>query len=399
MRWADGSSLAFSAVRSQPLRSSLTALGIAVGVAAVVLLTALGTGLQRYVLDKFTQFGTNLLSVNPGKTTTLGVSGASINSVRPLDLDDALALRTLPHVIGVNPTVIGNAAVEYGGRSRRCQVAAVGASMPVVWRYEVALGSFFPDEDPRTARAFAVLGSKLYRELFGTASPLGETVRIGGNRYKVTGVMAEKGQFLGNDLDDSIYIPIGRGLELFNREGLFEINVLFTSESVTDEVVASVRRTITARHGRDDVTITEQRQMLEVLGSVLGVLTFAVGALGGISLVVGGVGILTIMTIALQERIGEIGLLRALGATRRQLLSLFLAEAAALSLLGGVCGLGVGAGVAFALQVFVPSLPVAVTPWHATLAISVSLAIGLAAGIAPAIRAARLDPIEALRAE
>jgi putative ABC transport system permease protein len=211
--------------------------------------------------------------------------------------------------------------------------------------------------------------------------------------------MAPKGQFLGFDLDDAVYVPIGRGLELFDRDGLMQVDVLFTGEAVADEVSAAVRRTLIARHGVDDCTITAQQQMLDVLGSVLGVLTFAVGALGGISLVVGGVGILTIMSIALRERIGEIGLLRAIGATRRQLQWLFLGEAGALAAIGGTAGLVFGVGAAWLLHALVPALPVAVTPWQAVLAEAVSLAIGLLAGVVPAMRAARLDPIEALRTE
>ena len=399
MRLDDGVQLAFSAVRSQPMRSLLTALGIAVGVAAVVLLTSLGTGLQRYVLQEFTQFGTNLLQVSPGRTTTLGLSGSMINSVRPLSLEDAEALATLPHVRGVCPSAFGNVAIEGGGRSRRLMATAVGSSMPEVWRYPVAQGVFLPPDEPRNARAFAVLGHTAWRELYGGRNPLGDIVRIGGDRYRVVGVMAPKGQFLGFDLDDAVYIPAGRGLELFDREGLMQIDVLFSSDDVVDEVTAAVRRTLIARHGADDCTITAQQQMLEVLGSVLGVLTFAVAALGGISLVVGGVGILTIMSIALRERVGEIGLLRAIGATRSQLRWLFLGEAAALATLGGTAGLVAGAGAAGLLHAFVPALPVAVTPWHLVLAEGVSLAIGLGAGVLPAHRAALLDPIEALRAE
>lgn len=395
----DGIRLAFSAVQSQPVRSTLTALGIAVGIAAVVLLTSLGTGLQRFVLAEFTQFGTNLLQVTPGRKTTLGLSGSMINSVRPLSLEDAEALQTLPHVLSVCPSVFGNVAVEGGGRSRRVLATAVGPAMPEVWRFPVARGRFLPPDEPRSARAFAVLGHTLCRELYGDRSPLGEIVRIGGDRYRVVGVMAKKGQFLGFDLDDAVYVPVGRGLELFDREGLMQIDVLFTSESVADEVAAAVRRTLVARHGIDDCTITAQQQMLDVLGSVLSVLTFAVAALGSISLLVGGVGILTIMTIALRERVGEIGLLRAIGATRSQLLWLFLGEAATLSAIGGGAGLAAGAGLAWLLHAIVPQLPVAVTPWHLLLAESVSVAIGLTAGVLPAMRAARLDPIEALRAE
>lgn len=399
MRLQDSLRLALGAVNAQRQRSLLTALGIAVGIAAVVLLTSLGTGLQRFVLREFTQFGTNLLAITPGKAQTFGVSGAMLNSVRPLTLDDAAALRHLPGVDAVAPMVMGNAAVEASGLSRRTTVYGVGPAMPLVWRFEVGIGQFLPDDDATTARAFAVLGSKMHRELFGERNPLGELVRIGGDRYRVVGVMQPKGQFLGIDLDDAVYVPAARGLELFDREGLMEIDVLFDEQGGAEAVAAACRRVLQGRHGLEDFTITAQQQMLDVLGSVLSVLTLGVGALGSISLLVGGVGILTIMTIALGERTGEIGLLRALGATKKQLLGLFLGEAAALAAIGGGFGLLLGIGIAQLLHLLVPALPVSTTLLHAAVAESVAIAIGLIAGTAPALRASRLDPIEALRAE
>jgi len=381
------------------MRSFLTALGIAVGIAAVVLLTSLGEGLQRFVLAEFSQFGTNLIGVTPGKTSTTGFSGAVISNVRPMSLNDALALARLPRVIAVVPVVQGNAAVEYRQRSRRTYVFGAGAAVPTVWQMEVAQGRFLPDDDPRAARAFAVLGSKVKMELFGNANPLGRRIRIGSERYQVVGVMASKGQMLGFDLDDAVYIPAARALSLFNRESLMEIDVLYAEGSSSEDVARRIKRELIARHGSEDFTVVTQDQMLEVLGSVLDILTIAVGALGGISLLVGGVGILTIMTIAVRERTAEIGLLRAVGAGRRQIMVLFMGEATALASIGGLLGLATGAGGAWLLGKAVPALPTH-TSW--TYVISAELLaglIGLLAGVMPARHAARLDPIEALRAE
>jgi putative ABC transport system permease protein len=278
----------------------------------------LGEGVHRFVLAEFTQFGTNLIGITPGKTSTTGFSGAVISNVRPLSLDDAIALKRLPRVVASVPVVQGNAAVEYGSRSRRTFVFGVGSAVPEVWQMRVAQGRFLPEDDPRVARAFAVLGSKVRTELFGSANPLGRRIRIGSEHYRVLGVMESKGQMLGFDLDDAVFIPAARALALFNRDSLMEIDLLYAEGSRSSDVARRARQMLIDRHGSEDFTIITQDQMLEVLGSILNILTMAVGALGGISLLVGGVGILTIMTIAVNERKSEIGLLRALGAGRRR---------------------------------------------------------------------------------
>ena len=211
--------------------------------------------------------------------------------------------------------------------------------------------------------------------------------------------MESKGTILGFDMDDTVYIPTARGMELFNRNSLLEIDILYQEDANIDKVVHSIKRTLIARHGREDFTITTQQQMLEVLGSILNILTFAVGAIGGISLLVGAIGIVTIMTIAVNERINEIGLLRALGANQGQVLSLFLGEAIVLAAVGGLSGLGLGIGLAQLLHLALPALPVHTSWLFIVLAEVVAIFIGLAAGVLPARRAARLDPIEALRTE
>jgi putative ABC transport system permease protein len=244
-----------------------------------------------------------------------------------------------------------------------------------------------------------VLGVRAKEELFGDANPLGSRIEIGGSRFRVIGVMESKGEMVGMELDDGVYIPVARAQELFNREGLVGIHVVFEPEAPVEKVVEGIRRIMVARHGSDDVTIVTQQQMQEVMGSVLGVLTFAVGALGSISLLVGGVGILTIMTITVSERTTEIGLLRALGARQEQILALFLAEAALLAAVGGAAGLALGAGLARLLSFSVAGLPVSTPWWFALLAEGVAVTVGLAAGVFPAFRAARLAPVDALRAE
>lgn len=391
--------LSLGTLLSHRMRSFLTALGIAVGIASVVLLTSIGEGVHKFVLSEFTQFGTNLIAVTPGKAMTTGMSGAIISNVRPLSMDDAVALEKIPKVVGVVPFVQGNAPVEFGKRSRRSYIFGVGPKVPLVWQMEVTTGRFLPDDDPRAARSFVVLGSKVRDELFGSENPLGRRIRIGGERYAVIGVMGSKGQMLGFDLDDAVYIPASRALGMFDRESLMEVDLLYAADVRAKDIVKKVKALLMARHGEEDFTITTQEQMLDVLGSVLNILTLAVGALGGISLLVGGVGILTIMTIAVNERKAEIGLLRAVGAVRGQILALFLGEAVVLAGIGGLAGLVIGAGGASLLGYLVPALPTH-TPWiYVALAEILAASMGLLAGILPARRAANMDPIDALRAE
>ena len=399
MTFSDLLHLTLPALSAHKSRSALTGLGIAIGIAAVVLLTSIGEGVRHYVLAEFTQFGTHLIAINPGRTTTMGTPIGTIASARPLTLRDADALAGVRGVEAVVPFVQGNAEVKYQARHRRTNIYGAGPEMPKVLQMAVASGHFLPPDDPGNARAFVVLGAKITRELFPGFNPLGEHLRIDNSRFTVIGTMVNKGQVLGFDLDDSVYIPAGRAQELFNRNGLMEIDVLYREDMETDAVARGIKRLLTARHGQEDFTLTTQEQMLDTLGSILGVLTFAVGALGGISLLVGGVGILTILTITIRERTGEIGLLRALGATHAQVLWLFLAESVILAGLGGIAGLVIGVGGAALLHALAPDLPVH-TPWYyVALAEAIALTIGLLSGVLPARHAARMDPVEALRAE
>lgn len=399
MIFRDFAKLTIGSIAAHRLRSTLTGLGIAIGVAAVVLLTSIGEGIHRFVLAEFTQFGTNLVAINPGRATTFGGSVGVFGTVRPLSIEDAQALERASHVIASVPLVQGNASVEGNRRERRVTVYGVGPDFAEAFRFAVSIGEFLPTDDPRAPRALAVLGSKLRAELFGNANPLGRLIRVGGSRYRVIGVMQSKGTVVGFDLDDTVFIPAARALELFNRESLFEIDVLYEEGAPVNEVVAGIERILLARHGGEDYTITTQQQMLDVMGSILDVLTFAVGALGGISLLVGGVGIFTIMTISVRERTSEIGLLRALGADREKVLRLFLGEAILLAALGGIAGLVLGAGGAQLLGAAIPALPVHTSVKYALVAEGVAVAIGLIAGVLPALRAARLEPVDALRAE
>jgi putative ABC transport system permease protein len=391
--------LATGALRAHRLRSFLSMLGIAIGIAAVILLTSIGEGTRVYVLGQFTQFGTNIIAVNPGKSKTLGIPGILGGTTRKLTIDDAEALTRILGVEVVVPVTMGQGRVEWGERGRSVTVLGATPDLPVLWRFGARQGSFWPRGDPRQGGSSAVLGPKLARELFGERSPLGEVVRIAGGRFRVVGVMEPKGQMMGFDIDDIAIVPVATALRLFNQDELFEIDLVYANAAETARVEAEVKRVLTLRHGDEDFTVTTQEAMLDVFGNVMGVVTMAVGAIAGISLLVGATGILTMMWIAVGERTSEIGLLRALGASRTHVLTVFLAEAVALATLGGVAGIAIGLGLGALARLLVPGLPVE-TPVQFVLAgLFTSFAAGVVAGVAPARRAARLDPLEALRAE
>lgn len=399
MKTVDTFYFAFRALNAHRLRTVLSASGIAVGIAAVILLTAIGDGIQRFVLAEFTQFGTNIITITPGKISTHGGSLGAIGSARILTIDDAIALEHSRYAQFTNASVMGNAEIRAKGLSRRVTVYGQSPDFAQAFNMQVGIGRFLPDDDPRSPRAYAVLGAKIQHELFGGNNPLGEIIQVGGSRFRVIGVMASKGQVLGFDLDDTVFIPTTRALEVFNREGLMEINVAYPPDTPVDTVVDDIKKILVARHGREDFTVTPQQQLLSTLSTVLNVLKFAVAALGGISLLVGAVGMVTLMHIAVAERVTEIGLLTALGATRARIRTLFLIESTVLSTIGGLTGLIIGAATAWLLKIGIANLPVNI-PWDYVLgALGLSIAIGLAAGVMPAIRAARLNPVDALRTE
>jgi putative ABC transport system permease protein len=349
------------------------------------------------VLSQFTQFGTRLLSINPGRARTLGVPGVLGGTTHKLTIEDAEALARVAGVERVVPIVVGSARVEAGERGRSVFVYGVTPNVPEAWKFQVRSGAFWPAGDPRRAGAVAVLGPVLARELFGERNPLGAAVRIAGTRCRVAGVMAPRGRMLGFDIDDTAYVPVASAMRLFNLEELAEVHVLYAHPGLARQVEQEVRAVLTARHrGEEDFTITTQEAMLDVFGNVLRAVTLA---LAGISLLVGATGILTVMWIAVGERTGEIGLVRALGATRAQVRGMFLAEAVALSTAGGVAGATGSLALCHLLRAAWPGLPVQTPLGFLAAALGVSVATGLASGVAPAARAAALDPVEALRAE
>ena len=386
-------------VVSQKMRSFLTSLGIAIGVVCVIFLTGLGQGLQTFIISQFTQFGSNIISISPGKTETMGMPLGIFGTVKPLTFEDAEALERLPVIDVAVPVSGGSGEIEYGERMRRSMVVGTGADYDVIVDAKDMLGEYLPHDNPKSPRSLAVLGPKMRDELFGDANPLGELVRINSERFRVIGVLPPKGDFLGIDLDDAIYIPMAKFQSMFNVNNFQEIDVVHYERYATEEAVASIKRLIIDRHGSEDVTIHTQANMLETLEDIMKWLKFTVAAFGGISLLVGGVGIFTIMTVAVNERTSEIGVLRAVGASRKKIRDVFLLESIFLAILGALLGLSIGFAAVYVALIFYPDMPIAIAWDYIVYAVFISLAIGLIAGFLPARAAAQLDPVEALRTD
>ena len=386
-------------VVSQKMRSFLTSLGIAIGVVCVIFLTGLGQGLQTFIISQFTQFGSNIISISPGKTETMGMPLGIFGTVKPLTFEDAEALERLPVIDVAVPVSGGSGEIEYGERMRRSMVVGTGADYDVIVDAKDMLGEYLPHDNPKSPRSLAVLGPKMRDELFGDANPLGELVRVNSERFRVIGVLPPKGDFLGIDLDDAIYIPMAKFQSMFNVNNFQEIDVVHYERYATEEAVASIKRLIIDRHGSEDVTIHTQANMLETLEDIMKWLKFTVAAFGGISLLVGGVGIFTIMTVAVNERTSEIGVLRAVGASRKKIMDVFLLESIFLAILGALLGLSIGFAAVYVALMFYPDMPIAIAWDYIVYAVFISLAIGLIAGLLPARAAAQLDPVEALRTD
>ncbi|AWL12469.1 Macrolide export ATP-binding/permease protein MacB [Saliniradius amylolyticus] len=387
-----------TSVLSQRHRNTLTITGFAIGVSTITLLAALGDSLKTFVVAEFTQFGSNIVAVTPGKTETMGVSGI-LRTNKGLYLEDVASLQHLPQVEKVIPVIAGTAEVKHANRLRATDIIGTNHFALAAWQLQQAQGRFLPNDDLYRPRPVAVLGSKIHQALFENTHVLGEFIRIGGQRFTVVGVLAPKGQFLGMDLDEMVYVPAAKGLELFNRDSLMEVDIVYRSHLSPPQAVSAIKLHLIKRHGAEDFTIVTQDQMLDTMAGILTAIRITGIIIGAISLLVGSVGIYTILTITISQRQQEVGLVRALGMPQRLLMLLFLGEALTLALIGGILGLLTVAVLQGLLFYWLPELPTLLTLSSAGLGLSVSLLVGLLSGARPAYMASRLPPIEALRAE
>ncbi|KDA53519.1 hypothetical protein EG19_04740 [Thermoanaerobaculum aquaticum] len=386
---------ALGALRGHRLRTALTVLGIAVGIGAVVALTALGEGARRYVVQEFAALGSNLLIVLPGKVETSGAAPYG-GVLRDLTLDDFQAVARVAGVKKAAPLASGAETVRFGDLSRSVPVLGTTADFVVVRRLVVSHGSFLPSRDPHAGGFEIVLGFKVARELFGSQSPLGKTVRVGPYRFRVVGVLAPRGRGLGFDFDELVFIPVRTAMRIFNRTSLFRILVECHDHREMNTVRKRVEEELYRRHRAEDVTVVSQEALVEAFSSILRALTWALSGIAAVSLLVAGIGIMNVMLVAVTERRREIGLLKAVGVTNHQVLMVFLAEALILATVGGALGLGLGSASVWVFVGFYPSFPATTPPWAFATALAVALSVGALFGLWPAARAARVDPVLAL---
>jgi putative ABC transport system permease protein len=396
MRLSDLLRFAAGGLRGHRLRTFLSLLGVAIGVASVILLTSLGEGARLYVTGEFASLGSNLLIIIPGKTETKGL--APLVSTAPHDLtrqDAEALLQRVRSIRRVAPIVVGTATATAGERRR--EVTVVGATRDIleIRHLKMATGRFLP-RDVHDG-AVCVLGAGVQRELFPDQNPLGQLVRIGEWRFRVIGVIAPRGTSIGMDLDQVVEIPVETALRLFNRSGLFRILAEVGSNDDLGQAQKAALAVLRERHsGQEDVTILTQDSVLDTFNQILRALTAALAGIAAVSLGVAGLGIMNVMLVSVSERTREVGLLKALGVTYSQIVSVFLVEAAILSTAGGGIGLAMGLGVGRFLQHLYPDFPIRPPGWAIAAALVVSCSVGLIFGILPARKAARLDPVQSL---
>ncbi|MGC8874455.1 MAG: ABC transporter permease [Chloroflexia bacterium] len=408
MNILEGIRIALRALAANKLRAALTMLGIIIGVAAVIALLSLGQGVQATVQEQIQGIGSDLLIVFPG---TFG--GESVK-VQPLTYRDAEALAdplNAPSVAAVAPVIQRQARVSFGKRNGQATVVGVTPEYAYVRNAQVVAGRFIQDEDLATRSRVCVVGYKVLETLFPETDPIGQTIQIGTVPCQVIGVMEPKGAGgFGADVDSYVYVPLStaatRLFGLRTVSGDFPvtlINVAALDRQAVDPAIEEITRVLRERHRLtyqdNDFTIVTQQDIIEVAGSIINILTIFLGAIAGISLLVGGIGIMNIMLVSVTERTREIGIRKAVGAKRRDILWQFLIEAMVLSVLGGVVGIVLGAVGANSVARLSTELRAILTPGIVLMATGFSAAVGLFFGIYPAMRAASLHPIDALRYE
>jgi putative ABC transport system permease protein len=399
VRTSDLIRFARDAASGSPLRTVLLVLAMAIGVAAVVVLTALGDGARRYVLREFSSIGSNLVIVLPGRSQTGGFNpGNAITSTpRDLTVDDAQALLRASAVHRVAPLAVGTSEISVGGKLREVMVAGTTAEFIDVRRLALAQGRFLPPGDWRRGASEAVIGARIRDEMFGRQEALGQLVRIGDRRFRIVGVLAASGQGLGMNTDELVIVPVALAQAMFNSNTLFRILVEATNRDTIELAKTQAGEIIKLRHeGEQDVTIITQDAVLATFDRLLGTMTVAVAGIAAISLAVAGILVMNVMLVSVTQRTAEIGLLKALGATGATIRNAFLTEAAMLSVAGALLGFVLGQSGAALIRQLYPAYPAFPPDWAVLAGLGTALVTGILFGVLPARRAARLDPVQAL---
>jgi len=398
MRLSDTLLQAFAAIRMQRLRAGLIILAMSIGVGAVTVLTALGESARSYIVREFEALGTHLVIVLPGRTETTGGHPPLFGETpRDLTLDDALALTRSRHIAAIAPLTVGAAPVSTLGLERETNILGSTADLMRVRRLKMAQGRFLPKAELDKALSVCVIGQTIREQLFPRQAAIGQWLRINERRFRVIGLLASEGQSVGVDFDEIVIIPVASAQALFNTSSLFRVLVETKSKQDMYKAVDDIKSIIKARHeGEDDVTLITQDSVVGTFDKILAALTLTVTSIAGISLAVAGVLVMNVMLVSVTQRTSEIGLLKALGATKSQIHGLFLTEAAMLSLAGAVLGLVLGRATLIVLQTIYPDFPFQLPIWALLAALGVALFTGILFGVLPARKAARLDPVEAL---
>ena len=395
--------MAVKTLTANKMRSTLAMLGIIIGNASVITMVGVGEGAKRYASEQFESLGPNVLFIIPGSEEA---RSRTIDIPRSLTLEDAEAIATqVPTVSSVAPQLQSQQNVTYRNRNTNTLILGTNPEFPIVRDFEVERGRFFNELDVQRNNRVATLGSEIARKLFGNANPIGESIRIRNISFQVIGVMEEKGAFLGNNQDDVVMIPVTTmSSRITGNTSPYGTEVTFISVTARNEAsVGAAQFQITnllrLRHqvvGENDFAVRTQKDALEIVGNVTGALTLMLAAIAGISLFVGGIGIMNIMLVSVRERTQEIGLRKAIGASQQNILIQFMIEATILAAIGGVAGTLIGVGGVTLVAATTP-LQAGVSGTAVVMAVGVSGAIGLFFGVFPARQAARLDPIVALR--
>jgi putative ABC transport system permease protein len=399
MRAADLAAFAWGALAGARARTSFIVVAMAIGVAAVLTVTALGEGARRYVLAQFGALGTHLLIVLPGRSETAGAMPGVLlgRTPRELTVEDAAALGASLALRRVAPLIVGAGDVRRGALRREVPVLGTSHEFAAIRRMALARGTFLPAGDAREAQAVCVLGARVAAELFPGHAPLGEWLRVGDRRFRVVGVLAPQGEALGFNTDELVIVPVAAAQALFDTEALFRILAEAKSRELVPQAKADIEEILRLRHeGKRDVTVLTQDAVLAAFDRILGALTLAVGAIAAVSLAVAGILVMNVMLISVAQRRAEIGLLRALGASASEIRRAFLAEAALMAAAGSGAGIVAGKLCEWAIAAAFPAIPFGAPAWALAAAPATALATALLFALAPARRAARLDPVRAL---